>query len=270
MKAVLITFLAAIATTSCATVVPPIRWDVETGRLEPRPYSLSIRRGESITIEPRFTSYTVPIVVSNAAIEMRYSAAYDSATYYSVAGAPMSETGRVRIAWSDSLNPTNSRMVYEIRATVGTNILARSYGPLTFLGGMVGINTGLTARTSLNWATVQQANGYAVLSNQLGSGATWSGSNWVFASASVDLSFTNNYSQTNHLHTGVYQPAGDYLTNEAAWLAASNTVIYTNSPYLTDARAWTGAALLGTAAYSNANAFATSNQGTKADGALQA
>jgi hypothetical protein len=42
---------------------------------------------------------------------------------------------------------------------------------------------------------------------------------------STDLSFTNNYSQTNHLHTGVYQPAGDYLTNEAAWLAASNTVV---------------------------------------------
>ena len=193
--------ISLLSITALADIVPPIKWDIETGRLEPRPYSLSIRRGESVKIEPRFMSYSTPISLTNTTVEMRYASDYDMATYYSVAGILHTDTGRVEIAWNDSLNPTNASMVYEIRATAGTNVLARAYGPLTFLGGMVGINTGLVARTSLDWATISQANGTAVLSNQMGSGATWSGSNWTFGAGADDLAWTNKLdaSATNTL-----------------------------------------------------------------------
>jgi hypothetical protein len=286
--AVLFTILLVAGVSAYADIVPPIRWDVETGRLEPRPYSLSIRRGESITIEPRFTSYTVPIVVSNATIEMRYSAAYDSVSYYSAAGAVLTDTGRVQIAWNDSLNPTNASMVYEIRATVGTNVLARAYGPLIFLGGMVGINTGLTARTSLDWATVHQANGYAVLSNQMGSGATWSGSQWMFAGGSgsdtnawhIGDPVTNATDETARAGLLGKQPTGTYVTAESdpVWQAQSSTVWGAISgkqatgdyATVTALGGYVSTGAVGTAAYSNSGDFATSNQGALADSALQA
>lgn len=205
-----------------ADIVPPVRWDVETGRMEPRPYTLMIRRGENIKIEPRFLTYNAPMNLTNAAIEMRYSAAYNSPAFYSAPGTLQAETGRVQIAWSDALNPINNSMVYEIRATVGTNVLARAFGPFYVLGGMVGIYTGLTARTSINWATVSQSGGTAILANQMGSGSTWNGTQWTFGAGSVDLSFTNRYylasNPSNYCTlaaagalTNGLQPAGVYL-----------------------------------------------------------
>lgn len=262
MKTRIMVVLLSLAGFVHADIVPPVRWDVETGRMEPRPYTLAIRRGENVKIEPRFLTYNVPMSLTNAAVEMRYSAAYNSATFYSVFGTLQAETGRVQIAWSDALNPTNSSMVYEIRATVGTNVLARAFGSLYLLGGMVGLSTGLTARTSINWSTVAQSGGVAVLTNQMGSGAVWNGTQWTFGAGSVDLSFTNLYYRasnpsnyctlaaaaglTNGLQAaGVYLvPAdtnrfvdasitnglggGSYTETDPVWAAASGSVVYAN------------------------------------------
>jgi hypothetical protein len=284
--AVLFTVLLVAGVSAYADIVPPIRWDVETGRLEPRPYSLSIRRGESIKIEPRFTSYTAPISLTGATIEMRYSAAYDSESFYTASGTAQSDTGRVQIAWNDSLNPTNNAMVYEIRATLGTNVLARAYGPLTFLGGMVGFNTGLVARTSLDWATVAQTGGSAVLSNQMGTGATWSGTQWEFAGGSGGISaltatniaqsvYSNNPS--GYVTATITNGLGGITTeSDPVWSAASNTVVYSNDTRLTDSRAplahsqpLASITNAGSAAYASSNAFATAAQGALADTAWQ-
>lgn len=265
----IIAFLSAIILTlpAYADIVPPVRWDIETGRLEPRPFTIVIRRGENVKIEPRFLSYNTPINLTNAAVEMRYFSAYNSNTFYSVAGAVQAETGRVQVAWSDALNPTNNTLVYEIRATVGTNVLARAYGSLYLLGGMVGVNTGLTARTSINWATVSQSGGVAVLTNQMGSGSSWNGTQWTFGAGSVDLSWSNLYylatnpsnyctlAQAAALTNGL-QPSGVYLvpadtnrfvdaaiTNglggggisveaDPVWAAASGSVVYAEADTL--------------------------------------
>lgn len=213
MKTRIMVVLLSLAGFVHADIVPPVRWDVETGRMEPRPYTLAIRRGENVKIEPRFLTYNVPMSLTNAAVEMRYSAAYNSATFYSVFGTLQAETGRVQIAWSDALNPTNSSMVYEIRATVGTNVLARAFGSLYLLGGMVGLSTGLTARTSINWSTVAQSGGVAVLTNQMGSGAVWNGTQWTFGAGSVDLSFTNLYYRASNPSNYCTLAAAAGLTN---------------------------------------------------------
>jgi hypothetical protein len=106
--------------------------------------------------------------------------------------------------------------------------------------------------------------------------ATGNPSNFL---TSVDLSFTNNYSQTNHLHTGVYQPAGTYVTAESdpVWQAQSSTVWGAISgkqatgdyATVTALGGYVSTGAVGTAAYASSNQFATSNQGAKADGALQ-
>lgn len=274
MRTKLIAILSIVCATSFADIIPPVRWDVETGRLEPRPYSLSIRRGESLKIEPRFVSYSLPINLTNSTIEMRYSSAYDSETYYSAVGTVQSETGRVQISWNDSLNPTNSALVYEIRATSGTNVLARAYGPLNFLGGMVGVNTGLMARSSIDWSSVSQLNGTAVLSNQMGSGATWNGSQWTFAGG-------GSGTDSNAWHYG------DNVTNATdstklpisatnGWEVGSHSSLVTNSdPRLSDSRAplshsqpLSTITNAGNLAYSNSLTAADVGAATTAQGAL--
>ena len=156
----IIALLVFAAVTIRADIIPIVQWDIETGRMNPTPYNLSIRRGESVKLQPRFLTYNTPINLTNATIQMRYSLEFNSSSFYAVAGTTLSDTGRIQIAWNDALNPTNNFSAYEIRATSGTNILARAFGYLSFLGGMSGINTGLVALTPLNWATVSQSGGF--------------------------------------------------------------------------------------------------------------
>jgi hypothetical protein len=232
MKHTLAVFLLSIIT-ALADITPIVQWDIETGRLVPVPYAISIRRGESVYLEPRFVNYSAAINLAGATVQMRYSPDNTMASYYAVTGSLMATTGRVHIGWADYLNPTNDALYYEIRATAGTNVLARSYGTLTLLWGIGGVNTGLTARTSINWPTVDQAGGNAILDN----GAAWIAvSNAAFSGGTGSDSVTNvtgglltltdkqiglTAGVVSQAVAGVYQPAGTYLvpadTNGAEW-----------------------------------------------------
>lgn len=81
-----------------------------------------------------------------------------------------------------------------------------------------------------------------------------------------------NYSAVSNAALSAVQPgdAVSSLTNDAAYLTAAGSIAYaTNAEYALTATNWTGSSALGTAAYSNASAFATAAQGSKADTALQ-
>jgi hypothetical protein len=252
----MLTILAAglMVASAVADVVPTVQWDVETGRLVPVPYTLSIRRGESAHLQPRFLTYNSPMTLTGATVHLRYW--YTGQTgYYATTGSLMAATGRVQIAWYEALCPASNALNYEVRCTVGTNVLARAYGPLNLLTGTSGTETNGQVRTSINWSLVDQTGGPAVLSNQMGSGATWNGSAWTFSGSGG----TSENFGTNAAFLAVSNQAAAALpasaTNGAEWGSHAGLVS-------------TGS--LGTAAYSNSGAFATAAQGAKADTALQA
>jgi hypothetical protein len=191
MKRTLLFALLSMAAVAIADVVPTVQWDVETGRLIPAPYALSIRRGESANLEPRFLSYNTAMNLTGSVVQLRYW--YTGQTgYYAATGSLMTATGRVHIAWYDALCPASNALNYEVRATLGTSVLARAYGPLNLLAGSGGTQTNGTVWDEINWATTDQLGGTAVLSNQLGLGATWTGSNWTFAASSTSENFATN------------------------------------------------------------------------------
>ena len=222
MQRYIIALIASLSTAACAQVTPSVQWDIETGALNPVPKAISIRRGETVNLEPRFKNHNTNMNLTGAAIEMRYGTNWNLATYYAATGAVQAaSTGRVIIGWTDALNPTTSALYYEIRATLSTQILARGYGSLTLLGGMAGVNTGLIARTSLDWATVSQSNGRAVLSNEMGSGATWTGSNWTFAGGTVG---GGNVASVFGRTGAVIAVAGDYTAEQVGAVSTGATI----------------------------------------------
>jgi hypothetical protein len=191
MKRTLLFALLSMAAVAIADVVPTVQWDVETGRLIPAPYALSIRRGESANLEPRFLSYNTAMNLTGSVVQLRYW--YTGQTgYYAATGSLMTATGRVHIAWYDALCPASNALNYEVRATLGTSVLARAYGPLSLLAGSSGTATNGQVYQAINWGLLDQTGGTAVLSNQLGSGATWTGSNWTFASSGTSENFGTN------------------------------------------------------------------------------
>jgi hypothetical protein len=95
----LLCVLCASARVSLAQVIP-LRWDVETSR--PPSYGITLYRGESLNLEPRFLSYSEPLDLSDIlSVEFRYRSADMAAeTYYRIVGAlHPSNAGRVRIPW---------------------------------------------------------------------------------------------------------------------------------------------------------------------------
>lgn len=190
MKHTLAAVLILSALSAFADNVPIVQWDVETGKLVPKPYDISPRRGESVNYEPRFVSYAVPMNITGAVVDFRFWYSGQSG-YYSTTGSVMAATGRVHIAWYDALCPASNALNYEVRATIGTNVLARGYGLLNILPGSTGQATNGTVYQSLNWNTLNQSGGSAVLSNQMGSGSTWSGTQWTFGAGISATECTN-------------------------------------------------------------------------------
>ena len=217
--------MCAAAMVAVADVVPTVQWDVETGRLAPVPYTLSIRRGESANLQPRFLSYNSPMVLTGATVQLRYWYT-GQAGYYATTGSLMAATGRVQIAWYDALCPASNALNYEVRCTIGTNVLARAYGPLNLLTGTSGTETNGQVRTSLDWGLLDQTGGTAVLSNQMGSGATWNGSAWTFAAAG-----TMDHGALTNLNGDV-----DYQHISTARVAAIDAAYPSSNPsnYLTE------------------------------------
>ena len=187
MKTLLALILAATwAGCAGAQLAPAIRWDVQAGVMIPQARELSIRRGESVNIEPRYVLYGTNMALTGASVEMRYATNWDMSAHYSVTGSIIAaDTGRVRVAWTDANSPTWTSGYYEIRAYNSSQTMARAYGALRMLGGMAGVNSSLVARTSIDWSTVAQSNGRAVLSNHMGSGASWNGTSWDFVGSGI-------------------------------------------------------------------------------------
>lgn len=226
--------LILCAVSAFADNVPIVQWDIETGKLVPTPYNISLRRGESVNYEPRFVSYAVPMNLTGAVIDLRYWYTGQSG-YYATTGSVMAATGRVHIAWYDALCPASNALNYEVRATVGTNVLARGYGALTILAGSTGQATNGTVYSSLTWATIQQTGGPAILADS----ATWLDTSNKAANATAGTTYTfgptnaalNVYTGGTHVAIGTNPlPAWVVSSHDGFALQTNNFtgIVYSN------------------------------------------
>lgn len=152
-----------MASLSAFSITPSLRWNVTTERLSQQP--LEIRRGESINLEPAFSSYgsnTDLTAASNVVFRYVPSTLSTSTWYYAITGSVISATGGlVRFHWTPSAEATNSAYRYEIAlgSTNATNL--RAYGTLKLLPGIAsaGSTSGAPTRlTLLDWAAIENQN----------------------------------------------------------------------------------------------------------------
>jgi hypothetical protein len=156
----LLCVLCASARVSLAQVIP-LRWDVETSR--PPSYGITLYRGESLNLEPRFLSYSEPLDLSDIlSVEFRYRSADMAAeTYYRIVGAlHPSNAGRVRIPWVPTNETAQSSFTYGVWVTTSTGEINRCYGTLKLRGTIQGANTNTPeiVHGVVDWSLVDNLN----------------------------------------------------------------------------------------------------------------
>jgi len=122
------------------SVVAPLQWDVELSR--PESVDLTILRGETVDLEPRFLSSASPITLpTNSVVRLLYRAPdMDADTYHELSGdLHESDAGRVSIRWSPAADNGASRYDYNVVVEQPTGTaLVRSYGKLNMRGSVFG------------------------------------------------------------------------------------------------------------------------------------
>lgn len=112
-------------------IATPIKWTVERSR--PAPFSISIKRGESIDIMPRFYDYGVGVDLAGAqTIDLFYRAAGNT-NLYVVPGATTTNRGEMVFHWTPAAELTNSQASYEVVVSGLTNTSIRQEGAITML-----------------------------------------------------------------------------------------------------------------------------------------
>lgn len=183
--------ILASAFVAAGQIPPVVKWDVETGKQTPTPQNLTIRRGESVNLQPRFLSYGAAISIpTNTAVEWRNGSTNTAQTYYltnTVANYVVAtDTGRVCIPFGAWCEPASDVSRYEI-AISGT--LIRAYGTLTMLAGVGDPGGGV-------WPTGQvSASAYSLLNPRLTaveSAVSGIGTGSVDSVARADNALTSN------------------------------------------------------------------------------
>jgi hypothetical protein len=249
--------------------------DTSTARVQPQ--AIGFFRGESVT-------YTVtPLLGTNA-----ISVSTNAASYWTVCYASNINVGVL------SLTGTVTTAGVSVFSAAITNTLMSagkydSFVNIMDTGALVTSSrstlevykspyAGTTAFPAISFSEPLwvAASNSIVYSNQMGGGATWSGSNWTFAAASESVTNVTGGLLTltakqigltsgavSGAVAGVYQPAGNYLTAEADTNALTRLAAHSN---LT---AYAGHPGTGSASTNETADFATAAQGALADSALQ-
>jgi hypothetical protein len=139
----------------------PLRWDVETSRAPA--YAITLYRGESIYLEPRYLSYGTPLDLSAIlSVEFRYrSADMAVGTYYRIeADLHPTNVGRVRIPWTPTNETPASAFTYGVWTTTPTGEINRCYGTLKLQGTIQGAitNTPEVVHGVVDWSLVEHLN----------------------------------------------------------------------------------------------------------------
>lgn len=96
----LIALALLLAAVGVQAVPPPERWNIQINN--PDRHDLDIWRNESLSIQPRFFSYSVPWAISsNASVMLCYSTNNFATAPYATSGVVVAtDTGRVSVLWS--------------------------------------------------------------------------------------------------------------------------------------------------------------------------
>jgi hypothetical protein len=206
--------------------------DTTTARVQPA--ALGVFRGESVeyTVTPLLGS--TPLSVSSNAVAVWTVVTQTNALYSVLTITGTVSTAGVSVFVAATSNTTMAAGAYDSFVCVqdGTELVTSSRSTFNvYRSPYPEVNMAVPIYTAEPlWVGVSNR---VVYSNQMGSGSTWTGSNWLFSAASADFSWSNLYylasnpsnfitiaqaaaltnelSRTNHLHTGTYQPAGTYL-----------------------------------------------------------
>jgi len=146
---------------SFADITPELRWYVDVER--PAKYDLSLRRGETVNLEPTFRNYGTAIDLTAAhLVVLRYAPANATNWYYVTTGTVHSATGgTVQVTWSSACEATNNTYSYEIAVQSTTAMLMRNWGTITLTASVAAdgsTSAAPTAVTSIDWATVDHSN----------------------------------------------------------------------------------------------------------------
>ena len=224
MKTIIAFLLLAMTLPSCADNIPTVKWDIRSEN--PSPFSFSIRRGETRYYMPRFINYGVPQSLSNtASVVLRYSPtnAAPGTWYHSLAGVVSNASnGQVWFKWTPSQESTNDLYRYEVAVVSSNGTSLAGTGWITLVQGIgqgTGTSTPPAVLSLINWLSVEQVGGSSVLSNQMGSGATWDGSKWNFAGSGGGIT-----AQTASNIAASVVGASNFCTVAAAQALASNAV----------------------------------------------
>jgi hypothetical protein len=144
-----------------APLPAPIRWDIETSR--PATYGVTLFRGESVDLEPRFLSYSSAVSLSNATeVVLRYRPSHitTGAWYYAVTGSVLSASeGRIRVRWTPSAETVWTNYVYTLAAKTVDSLNPRGYGTLQLRGIVGGIVTSTPpVHMHLDWSRIENSN----------------------------------------------------------------------------------------------------------------
>lgn len=135
--AILAAFFLLLPFAILASDIAPIQsWPVNVADYQA--HDLTIRRGETIILQPIYYQGSTPIDLSAVnAVTLRYRTAAMTNTYYYATGAVYQATsGAVRIRWTPANESTQQVYQYEI-ATASTNAtILRAFGRITLDGGL--------------------------------------------------------------------------------------------------------------------------------------
>lgn len=106
MKKICTAFAAALSA-CCIFASVPVRWTVETSRIEP--LSIEAYHGESLDIEARFKSYGVPLDLTGKTANLFFRTANMPSNVYWIAPASVSNN-TVRATFDGSLDPGEGRL----------------------------------------------------------------------------------------------------------------------------------------------------------------
>jgi len=139
----------------------PFRWTVNTAR--PARQEISITRGETLALEPQYTSYDGPVDLSGCwEVLLRYrSADMAAGTYYPAYGEVTdAANGKVRIIWAPSNETAAATYTFDIKLSGVTDASLRAAGTIRLLGDpvMTVTNVPNVVTGKFDWASVEHLN----------------------------------------------------------------------------------------------------------------
>jgi hypothetical protein len=176
-------------------VYVPFRWTVNTAR--PARQDIEIRRGETVALEPQYTSYDGPVSLSNVyLVTLRYRTPDMAAdTYYAATGSVLSASGgTVRIVWGPAQDTGAALYQYDIRLAGNDSVSLKAFGTIRMQGSMMGVHTNQPAVVSgqFDWAAVEHLNidhaPFAVDASSWRNPA--SATNWTWTSDGTQITLT--------------------------------------------------------------------------------